>query len=240
MSPQAHDHTTAPAEVLDPVCGMTIDPADSVGEVDYKGQKYFFCSQSCLERFRANPAEFLAPRRASGSTTAPPKADAEYICPMDPEVRQKGPGACPKCGMALEPALLQAPATVTKWTCPMHPEIVGDEPGSCPICGMALESMTVTAEEEENAELRDMRRRFWVSTALTVPIVVIAMGHFIPGLPLERLLAWGPLGWVELLLATGGALGRMALFRPRLAVGRQPQPQYVHPDRAGCRSGIRV
>jgi len=121
---------------------------------------------------------------------------------MDPEVRQEGPGACPKCGMALEPALLKAPATVTKWTCPMHPEIVRDEPGSCPICGMALEPMTVTAEEEENAELRDMRRRFWVSTALTVPIVVIAMGHFIPGLRLERLLAWGPLGWAELLLAT--------------------------------------
>ena len=131
MSPHAHDHTTAPAEVLDPVCGMTIDPADAVGDVDYKGQKYFFCSQSCLERFRANPAEFLAPRPAGGSPAAAPKAGAEYICPMDPEVRQKGPGACPKCGMALEPAVPITPATRTQWTCPMHPEIVRDEPGSC-------------------------------------------------------------------------------------------------------------
>jgi Cu+-exporting ATPase len=84
----------------------------------------------------------------------------------------------------------------------MHPEIVRDEPGSCPICGMALEPMTVTAEEEENAELRDMRQRFWVSTALTIPLVVIAMGHMIPGRPLELLLARRPLGWIELLLAS--------------------------------------
>jgi Cu+-exporting ATPase len=202
MSPQAHDHTTAPAEVLDPVCGMTIDPADAAGDVDYKGQKYFFCSQSCLERFRANPAEFLAPKPAGGSTAAPPTAGVEYICPMDPDVRQTGPGVCPKCGMALEPAVPVTPATRTQWTCPMHPEVVRDAPGSCPICGMALEPTTVAAEEEENHELRDMRRRFWVSTALTIPLVVIAMGHFIPGRPLELLLARGPLGWIELLLAT--------------------------------------
>jgi P-type Cu+ transporter len=67
---------------------------------------------------------------------------------------------------------------------------------------MALEPMTIAAEEEENAELRDMRRRFWVSTALTIPLVVIAIGHFLPGRPLELLLARGPLGWIELLLAT--------------------------------------
>jgi P-type Cu+ transporter len=121
---------------------------------------------------------------------------------MDPEVRQMGPGACPKCGMALEPVVPVTPAMRTQWTCPMHPEIVRDAPGSCPICGMALEPTTVAAEEEENHELRDMRRRFWVSTALTIPLVVIAMGHFIPGRPLELLLARGPLGWIELLLAT--------------------------------------
>ena len=200
MSPQVHQPTSTPSEVLDPVCGMTINPADSVGEVNYTGQKYFFCSQSCLARFRGNPAEFVEPRPPATPTT--PSAGAEYICPMDPEVRQNGPGACPKCGMALEPAVLQPTATTTTWTCPMHPEIVRDEPGSCPICGMALEPVTVAAEEEENAELGDMRRRFRVSTALTVPLVVIAMGHFIPGLPLERLPARGPLGWAELLLAT--------------------------------------
>ena len=203
MSPQSHDHTAlAPADVLDPVCGMTIDRAEAVGQVGYKGQTYYFCSQNCLERFRANPEEFLGSGPRGRAAAAPSSADAEYICPMDPEVRQKGPGACPKCGMALEPAVPRLAATATKWTCPMHPEIVRDEPGSCPICGMALEPMTVTVEGEDNAELREMRRRFWVSTFLTVPLVVIAMGHFIPGFPLDRLLAWGPLGWLELLLAT--------------------------------------
>ena len=59
--------------------------------------------------------------------------EREYTCPMDPEVRQKGPGACPKCGMALEPVDV-APVTKVEWTCPTHPEIVRDAPGSCPIC----------------------------------------------------------------------------------------------------------
>jgi Cu+-exporting ATPase len=199
-----HTHAIpVPDEVVDPVCGMTITPADAVGHADHKGQTYYFCSQSCLERFRANPAEFLEPRPPSKlPAPAPSGREVDYVCPMDPEVRQKGPGACPKCGMALEPAVPITRATQTKWTCPMHPEIVRDEPGSCPICGMALEPTTVAAEEEENHELRDMRRRFWASTALTIPLVIIAMGHMVPGRPLEQLLMLGPLGWIELLLAT--------------------------------------
>src|SRR5688572_7785771 len=81
----------------------------------------------------------------------PADMEREYTCPMDPEVRQKGPGACPKCGMALEPVDV-APITKVEWTCPMHPEIVRDAPGSCPICGMALEPRTATLEDE-NPEL---------------------------------------------------------------------------------------
>ena len=72
---------------------------------------------------------------------------------MDPEVRQQGPGDCPKCGMALEPVVAALPATKTEYTCPMHPQIVRDAPGSCPICGMALEPRTVSVEEEKNPEL---------------------------------------------------------------------------------------
>jgi len=85
----------------------------------------------------------------------------------------------------------------------MHPQIVRDRPGSCPICGMALEPLTVAAEgEEENPELRDMTRRFWVSAALTLPLVVLAMGMILPGDPFARLLPPRALGWLELLLAT--------------------------------------
>jgi len=90
----------------------------------------------------------------------------------------------------------------TTYTCPMHPEIVRDGPGSCPICGMALEPRTATLEEEENPELVDMRRRFWVSTALTVPVVAIAMRHFLPGEPLAHIASSELLRWLELLLAT--------------------------------------
>ena len=73
----------APDEVVDPVCGMTITPADAVGHVQHKGQTYYFCSHSCLERFRANPAEFLEPRPPSKSSAPPPSGrEVDYICPM--------------------------------------------------------------------------------------------------------------------------------------------------------------
>ena len=79
---------------------MTIDPADAVGHFDYKGQTYYFCAESCLEQFRENPEHFLNPDLRAA---APVDFEAEYTCPMHPEVRQKGPGSCPICGMALEP-----------------------------------------------------------------------------------------------------------------------------------------
>ena len=89
------------------------------------------------------------------------------------------------------------------YTCPMHPEIVRDAPGSCPICGMALEPKTITTEEEENPELIAMTRRFWVSAALTVPLFIIAMRHYIPGLSfIDRLLSPEFLKWLEIILAT--------------------------------------
>ena len=94
--------------------------------------------------------------------TCPPlqyAADAIYICPMHPEVRQRGPGSCPKCGMALEPETPSAGVERVEYTCPMHPEIVRTQPGTCPICGMALEPRTIVAEES-NPELVDMTRRF--------------------------------------------------------------------------------
>src|SRR5712664_447276 len=99
----------------------------------------------------------------------------EYTCPMHPEVRQKGHGSCPKCGMALEPMAITPAAMKVEYTCPMHPQIVRDIPGSCPICGMALEPMTPIAGIEENPELADMTRRFWVGLLLSAPLLAIAM-----------------------------------------------------------------
>jgi Cu+-exporting ATPase len=119
---------------------------------------------------------------------------------MDPEIRQKGPGACPKCGMALEP-VMAAPATKTEWTCPMHPEIVRDDPGPCPICGMALEPRVVTLEDK-NPELDDMTRRFWVSLVITAPILAFMVSEFWSGRPLQQRVPHGALNWIQLALAT--------------------------------------
>jgi Cu+-exporting ATPase len=200
MSADSHDHAgVAPAAVLDPVCGMTISPDDAVGHVDHKGQTHSFCSQSCLDQFRADPDHFLTTNRPVAAA-APGDVEREYTCPMDPEVRQKGPGACPKCGMALEPVDV-APVTKTEWTCPMHPEIVRDAPGSCPICGMGLEPRVVTLEDR-NPELDDMTRRFRWALVLTAPILVFMIAEFWPGQPLHHWLPGGALNWIELAWAT--------------------------------------
>ena len=119
---------------------------------------------------------------------------------MHPEVLSAKPGACPKCGMALEAIEPSAPAERTEYTCPMHPQIVRDGPGACPICGMALEPRTVTVNAA-NPELVSMTRRMWVGAVLTLPLLAIMVSDLLPGHPLQQLLD-GALGWVEFALAT--------------------------------------
>jgi Cu+-exporting ATPase len=125
-----------------------------------------------------------------------------YTCPMHPEVRQPGPGACPKCGMALEPAGEPPVSARTEWTCPMHPEIVRDSPGSCPICGMALEPRTVSLAEEADPELLEMTRRFRVSLVLTLPFVASMVSEILPGDPIRQAVPVRVTAWLQLLLAT--------------------------------------
>jgi Cu+-exporting ATPase len=202
----------------DPVCGMSVDPAKAKASAEHGGQTYYFCCSGCAQKFQSNPDEYLKPKSPAlvtlgGMATTKPKAAAEqtsthdhkpataYVCPMCPEVRESKPGPCPSCGMALEPEFPEA-LTKTEYTCPMHPEIVRDHPGSCPICGMALEPRTVTAIEQENPELREMTRRFWISVALTIPLLAIAMADMLPGMPVHRILPGTWLPWIELLLAT--------------------------------------
>ncbi len=124
-------------------------------------------------------------------------AQPAYTCPMHPEVRASEPGDCPRCGMALEPTGVPV---ATRWTCPMHPEIVRDAPGDCPICGMALEP--VGGGEADDAELRDMTRRFVVSAVLTLPVVALAMAHLLPGDPIGAMVPRRIGAWAEGVLAT--------------------------------------
>ncbi len=203
--------------MTDPICGMNVDAEHSAGSHVYNNQTYYFCSQNCLAQFKKDPEKFLkspAPGHAAhghgyshmhtrSQASQTEKEEQEvYVCPMDPEVRESKPGACPKCGMALEPEAPAAPLLKTEYVCPMHPEIVRAEPGACPICGMALEPRTVTLEKEANPELVDMTRRFWVGVVLSLPIVFLAMSEFIPGQPVQRSVSAHVLNWIQLALAT--------------------------------------
>ena len=100
MELSVHRHGAAEA-AIDPVCGMTVDPAKSPHRHDYHDHSYFFCGNGCRTKFAADPEKYLDKRQAEAP--APVKAGAIYTCPMHPQIRQLGPGNCPICGMALEP-----------------------------------------------------------------------------------------------------------------------------------------
>ena len=190
---KSHGAHSASAQTTDPVCGMRVDSATATESFEYKGTTYYFCCDGCLAMFRADPEKYLA-KSAPAALHVPPKQQAEdpqgdmvtytllsahvppkraqYTCPMHPEIVQDGPGSCPKCGMALVP-LVPAVPVAAEYTCPMHPEVRSPKPGDCPKCGMAL--VPVAGAQEDDAELRDTTRRFWVSLALSVPIVALAM-----------------------------------------------------------------
>jgi len=147
----------------------------------------------------ARPAEETCGQ--PGHAAVMPSAAAKYFCPMCPGVESDKPGDCPKCGMALERNPGRKPAAAkTIYTCPMHPQIEQDHPGACPICGMALEPLASgDGSEEENGELRDMQRRFWIGLALALPVLVLTMGE---KLYFVRDLNGSLSGWIQFALAT--------------------------------------
>ncbi len=208
----------------DPVCGMTVEPARAAGRIDHQGSTYYFCSLGCREKFKTSPDPYLLPRAASAIpiiiASAPPENNqtlapaaalptkatnslptSQYVCPMDAEIRSDAPGPCPKCGMALERSLPTFGAGPERWTCPMHPQIIRPAPGACPICGMALEPMEASADAT-NPELASMTRRFWMSTLLAVPVLLLGMADLLPGNPLHQILSSNAINWLELVLAT--------------------------------------
>ncbi|MDP9422050.1 MAG: heavy metal translocating P-type ATPase [Pseudomonadota bacterium] len=169
----AHDHGAKADDhgtiVTDPVCGMKVDTRTAEHRYELGGTSYYFCSARCRDRFAANPDQYLNPAR------------------HDPAVKTPAMGALPEAAEGMI------------WTCPMHPEIRRDGPGQCPICGMALEPLEPSLEEEANPELIDMTRRFWVSAALSLPLVLLAIAIELAGwepLPMEQST------WLQLALAT--------------------------------------
>jgi Cu+-exporting ATPase len=191
------------AEEHDPVCGMKVDPSEAAASIEHHGATVYFCSESCAAKFRAAPEKYVQakPGAAPSHPTAKTEPQEEYTCPMHPEVKQTGPGSCPKCGMALEPAAAPAPTKRSEYTCPMHPQIVRDGPGSCPICGMALEPREITSEDS-NPELVNMTRRLWISVVLAVPMLALMVSAFLPSMPMQHLFTARAWGWIEFALAT--------------------------------------
>ncbi|WP_445259276.1 heavy metal translocating P-type ATPase [Nocardioides aurantiacus] len=173
----SHTHPqTAPAPhaVVDPVCGMQVDPAATDHHAVHDGETFHFCSAHCQAKFTANPDQFLnhdiVSEAGHPSHSVTPgneqsgSADVEYTCPMHPEIRQMGPGPCPICGMALEP-------------------------------------VTVTADTGPSAELTDMTRRFWISLILSLPVIVLEMGgHLFPAL--HDVISPKASVWTQFVLAT--------------------------------------
>ena len=144
----------------DPVCGMRVDPATAKYQASFEGQTWHFCSAGCEAKFRERPDSYL---------TRPDAAHAH----VDKCGEHRGAAGRGEVHVAPSRAL---------YTCPMHSEIRQDHPGSCPICGMALEPVVATPGEETNGEFADMSRRFWVALVLSAPVVVLDMGHELPGL----------------------------------------------------------
>ncbi len=183
MAPHQHHQTNEdmsladPGMVLDPVCGMSLDPALSEFTVERDGHRYDFCSKRCMLAFESNPQEPL-PRKVSLSMSG-----------LKVEGEPPSPSCCHGGGSATVTAQTVPAPEGAEFTCPMHPEIVQDQPGSCPICGMALEARGVPVGDEDDTELTGMNRRFRVSLLLSIPVFVLAMGELIPGIDLLRLAA---------------------------------------------------
>src|SRR3984885_7151856 len=152
---------------VDPVCGMKVQPQEATPSFEHGGRTWYFCCAGCRTKFEA------APVRYDGSQPA-------VLVSLGSIKKTSAPGS---------------------YTCPMHPEVLSPKPGACPKCGMALEPVAAT-ESTANPELASMTRRFWVSAALTLPLLAIMVSDIVPGRPLQQLLEGSLLGWIELALAT--------------------------------------
>jgi Cu+-exporting ATPase len=152
---------------------MEVEADSAAGRSNYRGKVYYFCSRSCHSKFNAHPDKFIKRGSAgSHSTHAPPEDSPRQEIHLG-----------------------------TVYTCPMHPEVERDQPGDCPICGMALEPKTISADSaDDNPELADMTRRFWIGTALTLPVFFLAMSHLVPDAP--PWLSGDASRWIQFVLST--------------------------------------
>lgn len=229
----AEKRSASMEEFIDPICGMTVDPATAAGSFNHEGKTYYFCSKGCLQKFIAQTQE--VPARGFVGIGRENKKPAVH---GDMAATPGGGFIDPVCGMsvAAETAAgkhefegetyyfcstsclnkfrqnplafledkkeekLEAESQGTEYTCPMHPEIVQIGPGSCPICGMALEPKVITLDDAPDPEYIDMKRRFWISTVLTIPVFALAMAEMIPSF--HEIVSPTISIWIQFILAT--------------------------------------
>ncbi len=180
-----HEHATETHSNklhIDPVCGMKV-VANPDKSAAYQGKIYYFCSQGCVTKFKAAPHQYT---RSSANTAALTTCCNHEKDPTESSSRSS----------------IVKETTATKWTCPMHPEVISDKPGNCPKCGMTLEPHTASLNDSDNSELNNMTRRFWISVALTLPLLIIAMSDLLPRLGLQQLMGKILFMWSQAVLAT--------------------------------------
>jgi Cu+-exporting ATPase len=214
----------------DPICGMTVDEATAL-RAERDGEAFYFCSEPCRQKFLGQGSGAPTPRTTDEEQSCcggghahsqseygehahhkhdeddqgamKPSFSAKYYCPMCPGVESDKPGDCPKCGMALERNPAWPPSARSIYICPMHPQIQQESPGNCPICGMSLEPKSVTAEtEDESGEAKDMARRFRIGAVLSIPVLVLAMAHLIPGFHIDQWIPASVNQWIQFGLTT--------------------------------------
>jgi Cu+-exporting ATPase len=192
---------------------MNVDPSKAAAKVEHAGKTYYFCAPGCAKRFQQTPGKYLGHSEKGGApglvslqtraqssqadiAVAPAPHSAGHSTHHHPASRTHGKAGAMEASITPPPPA--AGSADARYTCPMHPEIVQIGPGSCPICGMALEPMDVSAEVEADPEYDSMRRRFWVSAALSLPVLLLSMFGESLRLPLAPVIR----NWIELALAT--------------------------------------
>jgi Cu+-exporting ATPase len=197
MKNQVHDNTETH---VDPVCGMSVRPKTAAASYEYGGTKYYFCAVGCRDKFAADPERFLLePAAVAGGLTQISRAEPPSH------------------------SALPTPQSDIEYTCPMHPQIVQLGPGTCPLCGMALEPKEVTLEDLPDDEYVDMKRRLWISTLLTLPVFLLAMGEMFPAF--HNVVSPQLSIWIQFILATPVVLwGGWPFFQRALASFKNVSP----------------
>jgi len=170
---------------IDPVCKMMVTPETAAASYEHNGTTYYFCNPGCKVKFAADPAKYLSEPTVGGNR------DAESEGHGDTETGSDGVAASPRPDVSASSDI--------EYTCPMHPEVVQIGPGSCPKCGMALEPKEISLDDQPDPEFIDMKRRFAISTVLTLPVFVLAMGEMFPAF--HSLVSPSVSVWIQFALA---------------------------------------